>query len=368
MRGDKRMGWGALWAALVLGGCHGHAQPRTGGATQCVRGPRDVALRLQHTVEYLADDAREGRGTGTPGDAETVAYLVRNLTALGLEPAGESGFEQPFAVLPGRPGHHASAQPLTDPLPPGALRTSNVLARIPGTAPDAATRPVFVLGAHRDHIGHGGPSSRAPGSTEIHNGADDNASGVAALLELARQLRARPVERTVVLVWFGAEELGLLGSRFLVEHPLPATQQVGAMMNMDMVGRLNGCRLFVEGSGLGPAVQRAVHTANDSFHLDARPWESWRGSWGASDHMNFSRVRVPTLFFFTGLHPDYHAPSDDPPTLDYPGLAAVTRFAEAVLRQMSALPDEALRWQRRSSRRAVASRAGRWQLPAPLSP
>jgi len=323
---------------------------------------------MERDVAFLADDAREGRDTGSPGDAATVAWLVQNLTALGAEPAGETGFEQPFLAYPSRPHHDAHIEPLRAPPPPEALRTSNVLARFPGTDPDAATRPVIVVGAHRDHIGHGGPGSRSPGSTEIHNGADDNASGVAALLEIARRVRARPLGRTVVFVWFGAEELGLLGSRYLVEHPVPATQSVGAMFNMDMVGRLAGCRLFVEGAGLSPEVRGAVLTANTGIGLDAGPWESWRGSWGASDHMNFSRAHIPTVFFFTGLHADYHRPSDDTPTLDYPGLATVARFAEVVLRNVAALPDTALGWHRRSSRRAVATGAGRWQLPAQLSP
>ncbi len=353
MRG--RGGWtgAAVLGALLLTGCLGHAQRRRAPA-QCTLGPAEVSERLRTTVSWLADDARLGRDTGTDADAESAAWIVRQLTALGLAPAGSDGYAQPFAVVPARPGHPVStlALPASAPLPDGALRTSNLLARVPGTDPDADTRPVLLVGAHRDHIGRGGPSSRAPGSTAIHNGADDNASGVAALLELARRLQARPAPRTVVFVWFGAEELGLLGSAHLAAHPVEATRALGAMLNMDMVGRLNACRLFVESEGLSPAARAGVAGANAGYGFDARPWEPWRGSWGASDHMSFSRARVPVVFLFTGLHDDYHSPSDDAPTLNYPGLAAVAGYAEATLRALAALPDEALRWQRPSARRS----------------
>lgn len=222
-------------------------------------------------------------------------------------------------------------------LRPHRVTTANLVAVARGTARDHHP-DVLVVGAHYDHLGRGGATSRSPEVIEIHNGADDNGSGTVALLEIARQVQARPLTRDVVFVWFGAEELGLVGSEFFVSHRLPAAANVRAMMNLDMVGRLRSCRLFVEGRSTSDDLWPVVDGANAGFGFDARPWEASRGPWGSSDHEMFVRARVPVLFLFTGLHDEYHRPEDDVATLNLRGLGAVAGFGEALLRRLDAGP------------------------------
>jgi len=137
-----------------------------------------------------------------------------------------------------------------------------------------------------------------------------------------------------VFTLFAAEELGLVGSRWMVQHRPPALGDITAVMNLDMVGRLRDCRLFVEARETARAFPAAVEDANAGFGFDARPWEPTRGAWGASDHQSFIDARVPAVFLFTGLHEEYHRPADDPPTLNLRGLGAVAGFAEALLRRV----------------------------------
>jgi len=217
---------------------------------------------------------------------------------------------------------------------PRQVAAGNVLGLVRGTDPTAGG--VLLVGAHQDHVGYGGGSSLAPGVHAIHNGADDNASGTAVVLELARSVARAPLRRTVVFTLFAAEELGLVGSRWMVAHRPPALGDITAVMNLDMVGRLRGCRLFVEARETARALPGAVEEANAGFGFDARPWEPTRGAWGASDHQSFIDARVPAVFLFTGLHEEYHRPADDPPTLNHRGLGAVAGFAEALLRRVDA--------------------------------
>lgn len=139
----------------------------------------------------------------------------------------------------------------------------------------------------------------------------------------------------MVFAWSGAEELGLLGSRWLVRHRPPRVTVPVAMVNLDMVGRLRGCRLYVESRGSARSLPALVDAANAGFGFDARPWERTRGHWGLSDPMSFTAARVPAVSLFTGLHDDYHRPSDDPPTLNHRGLAAVAAFAARVTRAIA---------------------------------
>lgn len=218
------------------------------------------------------------------------------------------------------------------------VRTANVLGRVRGTG---SLEGAVLVGAHLDHIGHGVRTSRT-GSVAIHNGADDNASGSAAVLELARRFARRPGARDMVFAWFGAEELGLVGSTHLATHPVPATERLAAMANFDMVGRLRDCRVVVEGRETARSFGEIVRRANDPYGFDARPWDPRRGSWGSSDHESFSSRGTPVIFFFTGLHDDYHTERDDLPTLNLAGTSAVVGFAERALREIAALPPRGL--------------------------
>lgn len=221
---------------------------------------------------------------------------------------------------------------------PRRVRTANVLGLVRGTGAQPGT---LLVGAHLDHIGHGVRTSRT-GSVAIHNGADDNASGSAAVLELARRIAQRPAARDVVFAWFGAEELGLVGSTHLATHPVPATATLAAMVNFDMVGRLRDCRVVVEGRETARGFAEVVRRANAPYRFDARPWDPRLGAWGSSDHESFSSRGTPVLFFFTGLHADYHTERDDLPTLDLRGTSALVGFAERAIRDVASLPPRGL--------------------------
>ena len=208
----------------------------------------------------------------------------------------------------------------------------NVAARL--AAPDAKRRPgVLVVGAHYDHLGYGGASSLVPDERVVHNGADDNASGTAALLEVARELASRreELERDVVFVAFSAEEMGILGSTAFTRQPPGGLrmEQVVAMLNMDMVGRLRGNRLAVLGS------ESAAEWGDLLAPLCARQGLRCNLSgdgYGPSDQTPFYAAGAPVLHFFTGAHDDYHRPSDDAPTVHAAGGAQVARLvAETAL-------------------------------------
>jgi len=204
--------------------------------------------------------------------------------------------------------------------------TANVIGVLEGS--DAALKGEYlVLGAHFDHLGFGGQGSgsQRPDTVAIHNGADDNASGTASLLELAQKFAAdrSAVKRSIVFAFFSAEELGTLGSQQYVNSPpFPLTQTV-AMINMDMVGRLQGKSLTIGGTGTAPVWNDILARANadSSFTVKYEP-----DGFGPSDHSSFYGKNISVLFFFTGTHDDYHKPSDDWERINYAGQEKITRF------------------------------------------
>lgn len=208
-----------------------------------------------------------------------------------------------------------------------------------GQAAPAVENETFVIGAHYDHVGWGHFGSLANAEGKIHNGADDNASGTTALLEIAGFLvdRRAVLKRRVLFVAFSGEELGLLGSKHYVREPLVPIADTVAMLNLDMVGRLEKNRLFVGGTGTSPVWPGMLERLNRSegrFELTL-----WPGGKAPSDHASFYEANLPVLFFFTGLHSDYHRPSDDWNTIEYAGLERVTRFAASVALELSALEE-----------------------------
>ncbi len=202
---------------------------------------------------------------------------------------------------------------------PGALK--NVVAVLEGAGP--AADETIVLGAHYDHLGMGGFGTLAPWTVAVHNGADDNASGTAVLMELARRLaaRAQPLPRRVIFIAFSAEEMGLIGSEHYVSRPLVPMKQTVAMLNLDMVGRLRNDELIINGTGTAAEFDSAVRRLGRhyGFRISTSP-----SGYGPSDHTSFYSHGVPVLHFFTGLHEDYHRPSDDFDKLNYAGMLRVT--------------------------------------------
>jgi hypothetical protein len=209
---------------------------------------------------------------------------------------------------------------------------SNVVGVLEGADP-ALRHEAVVIGAHYDHLGAGEFGSLAPARRgEVHNGADDNASGTAGLLELARAFAAGPrPRRTLVLAAFAGEESGLFGSRAYVERPARPLAGTVAMLNLDMIGRLRDGGLVVFGTGSSPTFPGLVRRALRGLPLEA---SFQQDGFAPSDQTSFYARDVPVLMFFTGAHPQYHTPDDDSPLVDAPGEALVLRATARIARAL----------------------------------
>jgi hypothetical protein len=251
-------------------------------------------------ISYLASDKMKGRGTGSKENEKAAKYVAKQFKKLNLQPKGTVGFYQPFTAKVRRV------------VVPDSLReTKNVI----GFLDNGATNTI-VIGAHFDHLGMGKQGSSKADNPEgqIHNGADDNASGVAGLLELARYFSKNNVKESCnfLFIAFGAEELGLLGSRHFVNNPTIPLSSINFMANMDMIGRYDKNR----GVGIGgfgtspqwPEIFKDIKSEINFFTDNA-------GS-GGSDHGSFYAKNIPVLFFHTGGHDDYHKPTDDAEKVD----------------------------------------------------
>ena len=305
------------------------------GATSSGRS-RDARADLPDTaaivadVRYLASDALEGRATGTPGNDSAAAYISRRFERIGLTPLTSSGngrFLQPFVARSVAAAHAGL---------PSAMPTQNVVGMVRGT--DPALRDEYVIvGAHFDHLGRTAMGALDPDAKNaIRNGADDNASGTAAVLELARLLRRHPPKRSVIFVTFSGEELGLLGSQHFVDSlPVPV-DKVRAMLNFDMVGRLRDNRLIVYGVATATEWNDIIGRAN----TPPNPLEitGTGDGFGASDHSSFYAKNLPVLHFFTNVHDDYHKATDDADKVNNEGIARVVALAERVARDVADRP------------------------------
>jgi hypothetical protein len=229
---------------------------------------------------------------------------------------------------------------ITTAVEPRMVEVRNVVAMIPGRERGGAGE-VVVVGAHYDHLGHGGDSSLAPDSRGIHNGADDNASGTAALMEVARHLKASGTapERTILFLAFTGEERGLWGSGHYVSEPLLSLENTVAMVNMDMVGRLRENTLTVYGTGTAqefPSLLEEVNTLQPTpFTLASIP-----DGYGPSDHQSFYGAQIPVLMLFTNTHADYHTPADDWELINGEGLERISRFASDMTGRLAGMGGE----------------------------
>ncbi|NUQ63850.1 MAG: M20/M25/M40 family metallo-hydrolase [Pirellulales bacterium] len=212
----------------------------------------------------------------------------------------------------------------------------NVVAVLDGKGPLA--EEAIVLGAHYDHLGMGGMGSLAPGTGAVHNGADDNASGTAVLTEVARSLAARPnrPSRSIVFVAFSAEESGLIGSEYYVRNPLVPLKKTVAMINFDMVGRLRQETLTIHGIESAAEFGPLVSSLGGRYGFRVRKSPAM---FGPSDHLAFYMANVPVLHFFTGLHKDYHRPSDDYEKLDYDGMRRIAEMSAELVSQLATAKD-----------------------------
>jgi hypothetical protein len=215
-------------------------------------------------------------------------------------------------------------------------RTTHAVKNVVGYLPGQGRADEFiVIGAHYDHLGRGGIGSRDPVSGDIHFGADDNASGTSVIIELAHRLAEQgPLERSLIFIAFTAEEWGLVGSQHFVNNPPVPLNSIVAMINLDMVGRVRGDTIYIGGTGTAESFDAIVEAALDESPLTMR--RMGRGAFGASDHVSFTMKRIPALFLFTGLHPQYHRPTDTADTINIEGLEQVTDLTAGLVERLAA--------------------------------
>lgn len=226
-------------------------------------------------------------------------------------------------------------------LTPSTVRSPNVIGVLPGRG--ALADETIVIGAHYDHVGMGEFGSLAPGTIAVHNGADDNASGTATMLRvagnLARSLAGEnepPSHRRIVFIAFTGEERGLLGSKHYVEQPRFPISSTVAMINMDMVGRLNDNELTIYGTGTADSFEDLITEINENAKFRIVQVKS---GYGPSDHSSFYEAGIPVLFFFTGLHSDYHRPSDDFNKLNLTGMDRITDTISQAAERLATVPE-----------------------------
>jgi hypothetical protein len=318
-----------LTSLLLASGFVLQAPARQGAAHDTLS---PAAHRALADLTYLAADAREGRGVGTRGLEEAGTYLAAAFRTIGLAPgAPGNSYFQPFTIAPDAPiAIHSDA---------GGKSIRNVIGVLRGRSP-ARRGEVLVIGAHYDHLGYGGFNAMdAPDSTgKVHNGADDNASGTTALLEVARQLVHRRLDRTVVFIAFSGEELGDLGSDYYVKHATVPVDSILTMLNMDMVGRLRNERLIVTGAATAkefPALLDSLNRTATTPRFDLR---ASGDGWGPSDQTSFYAVKRPVLQFFTGVHEDYHRTTDDVDKINVVGLEQVADYVADVATALANRP------------------------------
>ncbi len=209
----------------------------------------------------------------------------------------------------------------------------NVVGFLPGNHPDKKNE-VIIIGAHYDHLGWGGDGSMAPDVHAIHHGADDNASGTAGLLELAQKFASNKdqLDRSMLFIAFGAEELGLIGSSYYVENPYFPNEHSTAMINLDMIGRMQNDELTIFGVGTSPIWESMLESfpQYDEFSIRTNP-----DGLGPSDHASFYRKNIPVLFFHTGLHGDYHRPSDTAEKINYEGMERIVKYVYDVALELN---------------------------------
>jgi hypothetical protein len=286
-------------------------------------GLKQVKIPFAQLTLATADRLLEASPRRT-GDGETLASLT----------AVEARIDRDLRPLSGSlEGWTAEIQLTFERL---AAETVNVVGVLEGEGPLA--HETIIVGAHYDHLGFGGVGSRRPDVTAIHYGADDNASGTAAVMELARRFasQAEKPPRRMVFIAFSGEERGLIGSRHYVNQPLfPLTETV-AMLNFDMVGNLRNDELQVQGVGSGQGLETIAEVASNKVPLTI---QTSQGVMGASDHFSFYQSQVPVTFFFTGLTDIYHTPDDTFESLNVTGVEQVVDYVEAYASGLASMPE-----------------------------
>lgn len=283
---------------------------------------REYALR--HLVMILASDQMEGRLTGSVQDSMAAMFIGKEFLQCGLLPLDkdsvgktQTDYWQDYE-FDARWGEH--------------VRTRNVVGVVKGTHPELNKRYV-VVGAHYDHLGWGDKveNSMRKGVKAIHNGADDNASGVAMMIELMRYFSLYPTQKSLVFVAFSGEEVGMCGSRAFLDKFPYGRQNIDAMFNLDMLGGLSGDEFKVNGVGTSAEAADMVKKASEISDLKISTSQAGHGP---SDHALFYAEKIPVFFFCTMPTKNYHTPDDDPNTLNYPGMVRISGLIGNLLSQV----------------------------------
>ena len=274
-----------------------------------------TSVSIKDDVTFLASDELEGRQTGTEGEKKALAYISKRFEELGLTGKGTNGYVQPFSFKPKTNPHEEVKFDVNG---DGTITGNNVIGYF-----DNKAENTVIIGAHYDHLGYGGEGSLFRDTIKaVHNGADDNASGIALLLNLAEKLKDKNTKNNYLFMAFSGEEMGLLGSNYFVKNPTIDTKKVSYMINMDMVGRMKkDSSLAVYGTGTSPIFKQVLKAHNNDFKLIQN-----ESGVGPRDHTSFYLADIPVLHFFTGQHSDYHRPSDDIETLNYEGMAKISNY------------------------------------------
>jgi hypothetical protein len=298
----------ALTAVLAVGSS-AYSAENLGAAVASV-----TKIDLTRHINFLASDALEGREAGSRGGHAAAAYLSDRLKAYGALPMGEDGsYVQEFGA-----GYR------------------NVLAILPGSDPKLKDECI-LLGGHLDHVGYGSRLNSNGPIGKIHNGADDNASGVSGILEIVEGLSrlTNPLPRSIVVAFWDGEEKGLLGSQHWVNNPTLPLQRIKLAINLDMIGRLSNDTVTVYGSRTAMGLRRSLVRSNEAsqliFNYDFKNRDD-------SDHFTFFQKRIPYLMVYTGEHPDYHRPSDDADRINFEGLERISRLVLKTLAELAEAP------------------------------
>ena len=289
---------------------------------------------MRQTVEYLASQELGGRYPGTAGDTLASEFIVSKLRSLKLKPVVKGKKKKAY--------YHDFTYGKEK-----QITTHNIIAVVPGK--DKHLRNEYiVVGSHYDHLGMGGQGSgsRRPDTLGVHPGADDNASGDAVVLELARHFKKARSPRSIIFVFFGAEEQGLVGSKKFLEWMKQEDNQrknlpnnikgIVAMVNLDMVGRMRDHALSVSGTGTSSGFKTMAEQVAEqkNLHVTCVP-----DGYGPSDQASFVAADIPVLFLTTGGHMEYHTPADVPSTLNYDGMQETLEFTQELVTRLASMPE-----------------------------
>jgi hypothetical protein len=291
----------------------------------CVSQSQEIDSKLvQKHIKTLASDSYEGRGTGTTGEEAASAYIIAAFKKLGLKARGDQ--DTYLQSFPFKRGVHGEGD---------AGTANNIIAYL-----DNSASTTIVIGAHYDHLGIDGENSSldANPKNKIHNGADDNASGVAGVIELARYFstNAKKESNNFLFLCFSGEELGLLGSKYFVAHSPIDLSTITYMINMDMIGRLDpqSRTVIVNGTGTSPVWEPLLkQLENETIKI-----KTDSSGTGPSDHTSFYLSNIPVLHFFTGAHSDYHKPGDDWEKINAEGEASVLKLIASLIERLDREP------------------------------